>query len=279
MGTTDARARKGTGRAKAKDGDSRPARRKWPYRFAMIPVDRLFIDAEYQRPLTSFVEEVTRDYDPAKVGTLLVSARPDGRYAIFDGQTRWVAMERNAEPEAPCLVYDDLTEAQEAQLFADLVTKRRGTATFLRFRAELKAGKPEAIAISEIVEAAGLDLGLVEKPTTVRAVAALEAVYRRDAGLLALTLQVITEAWPDPSTDARLTGDIIRGLAMFLQRERNVRHETLVERLAGVTPMMIRHRANALKEGTGSGGGSPSYVADAILGIYMRGKTRVATAA
>jgi hypothetical protein len=274
---TNATTRKGTGRATK----PKPATRtRWPYRFAMVPLDRLFVDADYQRPLTSFVEEVARDYDPAKVGTLLVSERDDGRYAVFDGQTRMEAMRQNGEPEAPCLIYSGLTPENEAQLFADLVTKRRGTATFLRFRAELRAGKPEAVAIAQIVEAAGLDLGLVEKPTTVRAVAALEYVYRRDPQLLPLVLGVIVQAWPDPKTDARLTGDIIRGLATFLQRESSVQHETLVERLAGVTPMMIRHRANALKEGSGSGGGSPGYVADAILGIYMRGgKTRVASAA
>jgi hypothetical protein len=273
MGTT-ATTRKGSGRA------TKTGRRRWPYRFAMVPVDRLFIDADYQRPLTSFVEEVTRDYDPAKLGTLLVSERDDGRFAVFDGQTRLEAMKRNGEPEAPCLVYSDLTPEQEAQLFADLVTKRRGTATYLRFRAELRAGKPETVAIAEIVQAAGLDLGLVETPATVRAVAALEYVYRRDPQLLPLVLGIITAAWPDPATDARLTGDILRGLATFLQRESDVQHETLVERLAGVTPMMIRHRANALKEGSGSGGGSPGYVADAILGIYLRGKTtRAATAA
>lgn len=245
----------------------------------MVPLDRLFIDADYQRPLTSFVDEVTRDYDPAKVGTLLVSARDDERFAVFDGQTRMEAMKRNGEPDAPCLVYSGLTPEQEAQLFADLVTKRRGTAAYLRFRAELRAGKPQAVAIAEIVEAAGLDLGLVEKPNTVRAVAALENVYRRDPDLLPLVLNTITAAWPDPTTDARLTGDIVRGLAVFLQRESNVRLETLVQRLAGVTPMMIRHRANALKEGSGSGGGSPGYMADAILGIYMRGRATRASAA
>src|SRR5262245_7968887 len=114
MGTTTATTPKGKGRAKAKPAT---ARRRWPYRFAMVPLDRLFIDADYQRPLTSFVEEVTRDYDPAKVGTLLVSERDDGRYAVFDGQTRMEAMKRNGEPDAPCLVYSGLTEAEEAQLF------------------------------------------------------------------------------------------------------------------------------------------------------------------
>jgi hypothetical protein len=69
---TNATTRKGTGRATK----PKPATRtRWPYRFAMVPLDRLFVDADYQRPLTSFVEEVARDYDPAKVGTLLVSER------------------------------------------------------------------------------------------------------------------------------------------------------------------------------------------------------------
>jgi hypothetical protein len=262
------------------EGRSGGKRKKWPYRFELVPLDRLFIDADYQRPLTSFVEQVAADYDPAMVGTLITSEREDGRLAVIDGQTRMEAMRMNGEGLAPCLVYPDLTREQEAELFADLQTKRRGMSSFLRFRAALVARKTEAIAIAAIVNQAGFELDVRETQYTVKAIAALENVYRRDPELLMTTMQVIRDAWPDVDTDYRTGGDLIRGLARFLGREARVDRERLVDRLAAVTPRMIQHRANALMEGSGHGqGGRAGYMADAILGIYMRGKPRATTAA
>lgn len=261
--------------APTKAGRGSGRRRAWPYRFELVPVDRLFIDADYQRPLTTFVEEVAANYDPALVGTLIASERNNGRHAVIDGQTRLEAMRRNGEAKAPCLLYEGLTRAQEAELFANLQTKRRGMATYLRFRAALVAKDPEAGAIAAIVQHSGFELDVTETPYTVKSIAALERVYRRDPHLLALVMATIARAWPDPDTEYRTGGDLIRGLATFLGREARVDHEKLVDRLSAVTPRMIRHRANALMEGSGHGsGGRAGYMADAILGIYMRGKPR-----
>src|SRR3954468_12926784 len=142
-----------------KPGRKRDAKPKWPYRFEMVPLDRLTVDI-YQRPLTTFVDEVTNDYNPALVGTLIVSEREDGTVAVIDGQTRAEGMRRNSEPAAPCLIYSGLTREDEAELFADLQTKRRGMATYLRFRATLIARRPEALAIAEIVQAQGFELDI-----------------------------------------------------------------------------------------------------------------------
>jgi hypothetical protein len=249
---------------------SRPKRATWPYRFALIDLGDLFVDDAYQRPLTSFVEQVTRDYNPALVGTLIVSERPNGSHAVIDGQTRMEGMRRNGEAVAPCLVYHDLSREQEADLFAELQTKRRGMATYLRFRSQLVAKRPEALAIQQIVTGAGFDLDVELRTATVKAIAALEFVYRRDPDLLGQVMNIIAAAWPDPLTQYRTAGEIIRGLAVFLRREKRIDEARLIDRLSGVTPGTLRHRANALREGAGSGSGSTSYMADAILGVYMR---------
>jgi len=269
----------------------RNSRKSWPYRFELVPLDRLIIDADYQRPLTSFVEKVVAEFDPAKLGVLIVSERGNSEpKAIIDGQTRWAAMLRLSEDEivavdkdgnaiAPCLVYTGLTREQEAELFADLQTERRGMATYLRFRAALVAKKTEAVAIAAIVQQQGFELDVNETPHTVKSIGALENVYRKDPERLSTVMQIIARAWPDPDTEYRTGGDLIRGLAVFLEREKRVDHERLVDKMSAVTPRMIRHRANALMEGSGHGsGGRAGYMADAILGIYMRGKGRSAGA-
>jgi hypothetical protein len=247
----------------------------WPYRFEVAPLDRLFVDKAYQRPLTTFAQVVAEDWNPALVGTLIASERSGGRLAVVDGQTRMHGAEANDVEALPCVVYTGLTRAQEAELFADLQTKRRGMATYLRFRAALVAKRPEAVAIAALVQAAGFELDTEETPRTVKAIAALEYVYRRDPALLDRVMRLIARAWPD-ETEYRTSGEVIRGMAVFLTREARVDENRLVDRLSGVTPKMLRHRANALKEGSGSGGGSPGYMADAILGVYMRGGKRAA---
>jgi len=248
----------------------------WPYRFELVPLDRLFVDDRYQRPLTSFARTVAEEYNPALVGTLVVSERSNGKFAVVDGQTRAHGAGENDEPVLPCLVYSGLSREQEAELFADLQTKRRGMATYLRFRAALVAKKTEAVAIAALVQSAGFELDVDETPHTVKAIAALENVYRRDPALLDRTMRVIAAAWPNPDMEYRASGETIRGLALFLVREARVDESRLMDRLASVTPAQLRHRANALKEGSGSGGGSPGYMADAILGVYMRGGKRAA---
>jgi hypothetical protein len=273
MGTP--RARRGDGAASGK----KRATKRWPYRFAMVELGSLFVDHEYQRPLTTFANEVIDEYDPALLGTLIVSERDDGTYAVIDGQTRLAGMAANEEPAAPCLIYHGLTREDEAKLFADLQVKRRGMATYLRFRASLVAKDPEALAIRSIVQGAGFELDVDETAHTVKSIAALENVYRKDPGLLRRVMDTIAATWPDPTTEARSSGDLIRGLALFLERERHVDDERLVSRLSAITPRMLRHRANALQEGAGGGSGRPGYMADAILGIYMRGKGTRAIAA
>lgn len=248
----------------------------WPYRFEVAPLDRLFVDKAYQRPLTSFAQVVAEDWNPALVGTLIASERSGGRLAIVDGQTRMHGASKNGVEGLPCVVYTGLSRSQEAELFADLQTKRRGMATYLRFRAALVARRPEAVAIAALVQSAGFELDTEETPRTVKAIAALEYVYRRDPALLQRVLDVIAQAWPNPETDYRASGEMIRGLAVFLTRESKVDIARLIDRLSAVTPAQLRHRSNALKEGSGSGGGSPGYMADAILGVYMRGGKRAA---
>lgn len=284
-GPQDATGERGAvqGTASAPDDDHRA----WPYRFEMVPLGWLFVDGDYQRPLTTFVDKVEREYDPALVGTLIVSERARGPRgvkrpadpgqwgAVIDGQTRLEAMNRRGESAAPCLIYMGLSPQQEARLFAKFQTQRRGMATYLRFRAALVAKEPEAIAIAAIVQRAGFELDVAETPDTVKSIAALEWTYRRDPQLLMDVMRIIAAAWPDPATENRTMSDMVRGLAVFLTREQKVEIDRLTARLAATEPRTIRHRANALMEGSGGGSGSrPGYMADAILGIYMRGGRR-----
>lgn len=247
-------------------GENNVAPRDWPYRFEVVPLSRLIVDEEYQRPLTTFVDKIVAKFDPALVGTLIVSGRQHGKYAVVDGQTRMEALRELGMTEAPCLVYVGLTRAQEASLFARLQKERRGIQSYHRFRAALVAEDPQAIAIEQTVADCGYVIG-VEKGE-IPAVAALEYAYKRGGDTLDRTLLVFQSAWGNEYIP---TGDLIRGLASLLADRQAIDDERLADRLKNVTPEQIRRRASALKEGVGSGGGGAvRYVAQTIEAIYRR---------
>lgn len=241
---------------------------QWPYSFEILDVSRLFVDETYQRPLTTLARKIENDFDPGLVGTLIVSDRGKGKYAIVDGQTRAAAIlnlssEDKAPLGVPCLVYHGLTRADEASLFARLQLERRGIASAHRFRAAIVAGDPEAIAIEEIAGDAGFPIGPAGNGN-LSAVAALEKVYRRGPDLLRRTLVILRAAWPDvvPS------GDVIRGLGLLLSQDTSIDDERLTDRLAAVPLDQVKRRALALSEGMGGGGSAEKYMARAIAAIY-----------
>lgn len=240
---------------------------QWPYSFQVLEVSRLFVDESYQRPLTSLARKIEKNFDPALVGTLIVSDRGKNRYAIVDGQTRASAiLNLSADDRAPlgvpCLVYHGLTRADEASLFARLQLERRGIASAHRFRAAVVAGDEESIAIEGIAAHAGFPIGPAGNGN-LSAVAALEKVYRRGPEILERTLKVFKIAWPEvvPS------GDLLRGLGYLLAHQAVV-DDRMIAQLRGVTPDELKRRASALREGMGHGGGSDKYVAQALAAIY-----------
>lgn len=251
---------------------------EWPYSFEIVDVTRTFVDERYQRPLTSFVDKIKANFDPALFNTIILSFRESGKhargYAVVDGQTRAVAVDQLVSEgklgiqllNVPALVYYGLTPAQEASLFARLQKERRGIASFHRFRAALVAGEQEPKAIARIVKDTGYEIGIASG-VQISAVAALEKVYRRSPELLERVLVALREAWQDRYMP---NGEVIRGMGKFLADQPDVDDDRLARRLSVVTVSDLKRRASALREGMGHGGGSEKYMSGAIEAVYRR---------
>lgn len=251
---------------------------QFPYEWGIVPFDQMFIDQEYQRPLTTFVKRIERLFDPVLFQTLAISDRGTKhrprRYAIIDGQTRWVAATRLGVIEGPCIVFRNLTPEDEADIFARLQTNRRGMVSWHRFRADLRAKKPEALAIKRIAEAGGFTLG--DGVGELKAVAALESVFRIDEFTLERTLADLKQAWPDEVPEAAH----IRGLHFFFRhypienpkKVIEVDDDRLVRVLAAAGPESLKRKANAAKEAHPTGrGSSERWMGQAIQNTYTRG--------
>jgi hypothetical protein len=262
----------------------------WPYSFKILPLKQLFVDESYQRPPTNFVKKIVRGFNPALVNCLCVSERSKTRFAIMDGQTRWIGMGEIGLKEAPCLVFHGLKPEDEARLFGLFQTERRGVTSSSLFKSKVASKDPVAVAIDEVVTNLGWEIPEVNSsaPNALRSPSALAYVYHEcatgDAAkkihnpqLLAQVLEVIETAWPKrPATAKGAT--MIRGIGFFLARaaksdkpkDRNVDLERLALRLGKIQPSELFDRARKLREGEGAATSSPKYLADVIVKVYQK---------
>lgn len=239
----------------------------FPFRFEMAPTSRMFVDHDYQRPLTSFVNTIEENFNPSLLQPLSISERVSGKLAVIDGQTRMVAAERKGYTVLPCVVYTGLSKSDEARIFELLQTQRRNITSWTRFRAALQAKNPESLAIKRLVESIGLEVG--DKPGQIKSVAALEYGYRIDDFTLERVLSVLKGAWPERVPDSQF----IRGLHYFYVKSAaqiDVDDEKLVRRLKGIGAQDLALRAGHLRASKArvAGSGATSYMAQSILNAY-----------
>jgi hypothetical protein len=248
----------------------------WPYTFREVELASLYVDATYQRPLTTFVKRIVEDFDPRLLIPLVVSKRKNRRQmAVVDGQTRMTALRQMGRTHAPCLVFDGTAE-EEAMLFARFQSERKGIRPFHRHRAALKAGDEIAKKVAAETKKHGyllVDAGATVYPSTITAVRAVEDLARAD--LLDHVLGVTARAWSlqhEASAYGKghpLNNEVLRGLAYFIERD-EPDDSRLVRVLAKTDPQELTLRASHLRQGRGHGGKSPSYMAEAIRADYSK---------
>lgn len=255
--------------ATAPQEEETPVVEDWPYEFRLAPLADTIVDGAYQRPLSSLVHKVAREFDPALVGALVLSERTNGKLAVVDGQTRVEGGKRRGLTEMPAVVFMGLTRAQEASLFHRLQRERRNIASYDGFRAALVAGDKQAKAILKIAEAQGYTVGRAAKDKHLTAVAALAYAYRRSPENLERTLIILRAAWADRHVPR---GDVIRGLSYWLERrgEKDTDDARLARHLAVVGPEGLARKAAAFREGVGAGGSSNKWFAMALDAVYAR---------
>jgi hypothetical protein len=264
--------------ARGNEGETAGITYDWPFRFVIVQERELEIDEAYQRALGVFVNTIVEDFEPAMVGTLLVNRRGKKMYVI-DGQHRLVALRRLGIQDVPCVVYNGLSRADEAKLFAKLQTERRRIRPTQRFQAEVVAKDPRALAIKKVLENVDVVMsdvgGRLMAPHEVAAVVALERVYEaHGASRLEEVLTTIRLAFPDEK--GALSNDMILGVSSFIATEKPD-IDRLIRMLAQVTAWDLKARATALRQGRGVGGGSPAYMAEAIGSVYRRRRIRSET--
>lgn len=171
-----------------------------------------------------WVDELTANFDPVKLGTPEVSHR-EGYYYIMDGQHRIEAAKAylgNWEDQhLDCWVAEGLTEEEEAEVFLSL-NDRKSVDVFQKFKVAVRAGRPAEVEISLIVKDESLTISTQTVPGAVRAVGTLLRVHRRNGpDTLRRALRLARDSYGDPGLDAT----IIDGFGLLCHRYNGVLDE------------------------------------------------------
>lgn len=225
-----------------------------------INTDQVVIDGAYQRNLSmTWARKIARDFDPEMFGKPLVARRPDGKFAVIDGQHRVAAL-RILYPKQAVTFRADLdinadTVQRQAKAFNARNTNVRKTGTGDELRALIAEENPEALAYQHIIESLGYRTkwgGGKTKPGQVgpyvfKAVRKFcSTSWEED---LADALAVCSRAWG--ANGFALNSAFIVGVALMFRRYRHdprFNAERLADKIRGKTPMALAADAKARAE-------------------------------
>lgn len=154
--------------------------------------------AEYQKPVeTARVSRIVARFNPAKLGSVLLSDRKDGTYAIVDGQHRLAAVRQMNIDEIHAVILEGLTVEQEADLFRTQNENVVPPNAIDQFRAGVVAKDPHYLTIKAILDKYGYAVSDDSRPYHVRAVGTLTGIVcQHDFAVLDKTFEYIAAAWP-----------------------------------------------------------------------------------
>lgn len=203
--------------------------------------------------------QIAKEFDPDKLTPPIVNHHAN-TYWIIDGQHRVAAVKQFLgtaweTQSIECWVFDDMSEAEEAERFLGLNTTRSVSA-YDKFRVALTARHEEETNINAIVQKHRLAVTSFRTnrsgsdPTRLTCVESLRKAYRRGPECLDRSLHIANEAFGG----AGLTTEIIDGLSQLVARyDDRLDDDEAIQVLStlrgGVSA--LRARANQLRLQTG----------------------------
>jgi hypothetical protein len=226
----------------------RPARDLGPEpRFDWLPIDSLTVNRDYQRELNtrsgrSLVARIGERFSWAAFAPIVVApagahpqdaaagAHPQdapaadgtGRYEILDGQHRWAAARTIPEiSRVPCWIVAMESAAAAATAFVAINRDRINLDQYARFKAELLAGEPSALAVKRVCDAARVTIpyhtiqARQMAPRQTLALGAVRALLRTSEDHAVRVLTLVADAAGDRTGEIR--SEAVKGVSWALR--------------------------------------------------------------
>jgi hypothetical protein len=236
--------------------------------FEQIQIKNLIPQVGYQRLLSkAHVKKTAENFNPYQINPVKVSRR-DGKNYVVNGQhtIEVIALVSGSrETSVWCMVYDNLSYEEEAEIFATQQKYTRSLSSYDIFNAEVEAGNEESITIKSIVEGYNMTLSNNQAPGTICAVATLESIYESYGySILDTTLGLCIATWQGEKNS--LSSCILKAVALLLVAFSGELKESLFKEKLQFTPIMqITRNAKVLQESSNKRGYGYAL---AMLSIY-----------
>lgn len=222
-----------------------------------VSSERIFADYTYQRPVNEKrVAKIVASFDPALVNPIKVSNR-DGKLWVFDGQHTLAALKkRNGGKELMvfCLVYEGLTQKDEAYLFSQQNGIAQAVAVDRKLNALHVAEDPKVTDMVNIIHTVGFDFDFSNHKQGERkllAGAALWRMYQKSTRQEFIdSLEIVRDAWHFEAES--LKSEILGGVNCFYTYppyRGRVDKKLAAKKLRVVEPRIIIRKGKAFERG------------------------------
>jgi hypothetical protein len=245
-----------------------------------MQVTEFAVDPSVQRQLNEpRVNKLAKEFNPKMLGLITASKRLDGRNYILDGQHRIMAARKAGwTGYVATRLYENLSVAEEAQLFLDLNDTRK-VGALDKFLVRATMGDPSAVALKEALDRVGLRVSGTHAGGQFAAIVSLERVYagfmsyasEPRIDLVEAVLQILTRAYTAQERKA-FQANTVMGVGLILHIfGKRVDADDLVAALRSIPADALAIKGRSTKDlegGTGAQG-----VAKVLLSIYNKGKS------
>lgn len=150
--------------------------------FELVPIKNLVSNQEYQRSLSpTHIARAAAEFDIYQINPVKVSRR-DGVNYVFNGQhTIEIVAAVSGSRDTPvwCMIYDQLSYEQEADIFANQMKFVKRLQPCEIFKANIEAENHDQMMVYSLLNSYRLTVGQKRGPGVICAIATVEAIYQK----------------------------------------------------------------------------------------------------
>ena len=215
--------------------------RDLPGVFMDINKHDLDIDYSYQREDISQdkIMEICRAWSWVGCGAILVAARPDGKWFVFDGQHRVLAAKKRADVVTlPCMVYECHSVQQEAAGFLISNDQRKPVTAIGKFKCLVMAEDAVAVHVRDSIAKHGLEIKkTATKPGQIKCIKRCQTMCAADQGAFDKAIAIAVDLCRDSGP---IQDDLLQALFACHRRYQLLDDKRFVKRLFDVGPDVIQ---------------------------------------